>query len=496
MDNLESLNLSGMANNSQSAGSNQPLLPSDSEIPDSQHSEEHANTPNSNQVLENFTITPQSSVPAFSFMPLFVWPFSLISSIISGLVFRTLNLFGINKSVTSGNFDGYTAAPTSSSNVITENPELINANSAVKWLVKNCEQYPPIFMGEYSSALATARRAFKYLLIILISEIQDNSNDLLEILREKELIDYINSNNVIFWMGSVLESSGMQVAETLTSGKLPLFALAAPKFDPESNSFRLSIVARMDGIPETATAEAVKSRFLTNWMQTPISRYNNIIQSARNEQEERNRARELRLQQDAAYEASLTRDRIREDNLRIEKEEQKKRELRRQEKRIARENLAKNRQQWRLNVFQKYFDRPEPTGTPSDGVCTLSIRLSNGARIKRKFCGDDPLERIYMFIDTYDLFENKNSQSNQGKQLMPSASLEKDNTKDSDNIATQIDGYVHNYDFKVITAFPKIEISPSTESIRVFLEEQKLWPNVALIVDPLDSDELLTSEEE
>ncbi|PVU89685.1 hypothetical protein BB561_005220 [Smittium simulii] len=441
----------------------------------------------SSQVYTSF------NTPRFSFAPLVLWPFSLTSSLIIGLFTMLLSATGFNKKTTSGNFSQHISEQSSSAQ---ENDplNLRKANSAVKWLMKECgENYPPVYIGEYSEALAVARRGFKYMLVILVSEIQDDSSKLLEILKEQEFIDYINTNQIVFWLGSALEVSGMQVAETLMAGLLPLFALAVPRFDMESNNFKMSLIARLDGIPTNVelASNSSKSKPIIDWLALPISRHNSVIQSARRDQEERDRARDLRLEQDAAYHASLERDKIREQELRLQKEKLLQKQILRDERLKEKEILENQKLQWRNYIFNKYFASAEPTGSPSDRICTLSIRLENGMRVKRRFNGDDPTERVYMYIDTLSL-DDADTQT-----TPPSSTLGDTNKSANDSsivVPASLNNYNHIYNFSLMCSFPKLLMPASTQTIHDFLTETKNWPNVALVVELLDSDD--NSEDE
>ncbi|PVU91242.1 hypothetical protein BB559_004226 [Furculomyces boomerangus] len=417
--------------------------------------------------------------PKFSLFPLIVWPASLIVAIAKVILFNSMRLIGIQNKNTMEADTNYTRVAGASIDIprgrsSTESTTEYT-NKAIQWLKdNNAEQLPRLFIGEYSEALASSRRNFQYLFVILVSEIHDDSEALLSILKDQSFINYLNSSQIVVWVGSVLETRGIYVSNTLMAAAFPFFALAAPRFHTGTSMFRMSVIARLDGLPTSSSSSITQSSLLLDWLSRPISRHDSVLQMARREQEERNRARELREQQDAAYTASLERDRLREIEQKKQLEEQKKKALIKQQKKEAKLLLKKLKNEWRLNTSKSLFSESEPSGTPSDGVCTLSIRLMDGQRIKRKFNGADPIELVYKYIETLRISDVDDLEPNTNASHSESS------------ISESLKSYEHKYDFLLLATYPRTEFYPTNETIKECLEKVKMWPSAALVVESLD----------
>ncbi|OMH84180.1 FAS-associated factor 2-B [Zancudomyces culisetae] len=254
----------------------------------------------------------------------------------------------------------------------------------------------------------------------------------------------------------------------------------------------MSVIARMDGLPLSSynpdDAEAgvqAGTNQLVDWMSLPISAHDRVLQTARLEQEERERTRVLREQQDAAYVASLERDRIREQELQRKQLEEQERTRKKEARRSVRLEARDRRRLWRLHTYNKYFAGDEPTG---DNICTLTFRLSNGTRIRRKFSGDDPIERIYAFIESSFLSDDEKL-----KDSPLSLKLTEVLQSSSRNNLEERPATFH---FLLVTTFPRREIYPSKDPIRPALEAVKMWPSGAFIAEPTGDDSDLSSEDE
>ena len=109
------------------------------------------------------------------------------------------------------------------------------------------------------------------------------------------------SNNIVLWGGNVLDSEAYQVAAEYNCTKFPFSCLVC--LTPKEGSTRMSIVKRLAGpmSPQTYIAE----------IQTAINKYAPDLAGVRADRAAQDVARNLRTEQDSAYERSLARDRER-----------------------------------------------------------------------------------------------------------------------------------------------------------------------------------------
>ncbi|OMJ28639.1 UBX domain-containing protein 10 [Smittium culicis] len=469
-------------------------LADESSSSSSRNSQSSQTSPGQNDIDDSTNVTSASIEPGFSLLPLLFWPIYLVFAITRASFSTIMKIANLNKNSDHSSETAYSQIRNSSSfdgpSDLPESTSSSPQNSAKEWLLSlNPSNNLSFFSGDYGEALQVSKRNFQALIVILVSELKDDAKRLFPVLSNPELINYINDTNTLVYFNSVLEISGLHVAQTLMAGDMPFIAILAPKFDTETNSFKLSVVSRLDGLPTNPENDI---GFVYDFINRNIERHNRILQNARREQEERARARTLREQQDLDYHASLERDRIREMELR-EKERLKAAKM--EEKARRKENkilLNKQKRDWRVFTKNTVFNIDEPVGSPSDGVCVLSIRLEDGSRIKRKFNGSDSIETVYMYVETtklceedisdfYSDFPNFSQNQNSGKfPAMPES----------------IKNYKHKYDFNLVVPYPRSEFEPSQESIRECLQRVNMYPSALLMAESNNDDDDESSEEE
>ncbi|XP_033103546.1 FAS-associated factor 1-like [Anneissia japonica] len=111
------------------------------------------------------------------------------------------------------------------------------------------------------------------------------------------------------------------------------------------------------------------------------------------EDSERLAAEQLRLEQDAAYQASLIADRAKaEEKERTEREEREKQEREDQERR----EKEQNDEAIRLSLEQQVLE--EPPAEVKDGVSTLRMRLPDGEMLVRRFYANHAIKTLFYFI--------------------------------------------------------------------------------------------------
>ncbi|KAG4217079.1 hypothetical protein PC116_g34440, partial [Phytophthora cactorum] len=158
----------------------------------------------------------------------------------------------------------------------------------------------------------------------------------------------------------------------------------------------MSIVKRLAGPlpPATYLAE----------IQTAINKYAPDLASARAERTANEVARNLRTEQDSAYERSLARDRERARQRREAEAAAAEAERQARERAKAAERRAAQRQQWRR--WRAGTVAPEPEASAKD-VVRLALKMPDeaGGRIVRRFAGTTTVEELYAFVECYDLIK-------------------------------------------------------------------------------------------
>ena len=215
----------------------------------------------------------------------------------------------------------------------------------------------------------------------------------------------------------------------------------------------------IDRIEGPSTAEQIIQR-----LSQQVTRQSTALERLRAERRERELAREIRQQQDDAYEQSLRADR---EKARQKKEEREAAERQKLElERIEAEKVAALERKERHLKFL-FENLPEEPAAGESGCARLSFKLWNGERVIRRFRGTEPIEHIYVFVETIEFREDG---SKAGSQLE----------------AEEHVGYTHEYDFVLISPFPRTKITGRKKLIK---DEPALWPSASLVVELVGEDE-------
>ncbi|KAF9985089.1 hypothetical protein BGZ65_011761 [Modicella reniformis] len=304
---------------------------------------------------------------------------------------------------------------------------------AARFLTEYEESYgtthPNFFAGGYSAALNKAKNDLRFLVVYLHSDEHDATDSFCrDTLTDSELLSYLRTNDILVWGGDVKETEGFQ----------------------GSSSTKMVLIDRIEG---PSTSEQIIQRLTQQ-----ISRHSGSLERLRSDRRERELAREIRQQQDDAYEQSLRADR---EKARKQKEAHEAAERQRLEyERIEAEKVAALERKERHLKFL-FENLPEEPPAGEGGCARLSFKLWNGERVIRRFRGMESVENVYVFIETIEFRENGSK-----------ADLQTD--------AEEFVGYEHEYDFVLISPFPRTKV---TDRKKLIKDEPSLWPSASLVVE-------------
>lgn len=282
----------------------------------------------------------------------------------------------------------------------------------------------PFYEGGYAQAYDLAKKELRFLMVVLLSpEHDDTSAFVRETLLSQELVDYVkdSQNKIILWPGNVQDSEAYQVSNALNCSKFPFAALIV--HTPQDSSTSMSTIARVTGL-QPASAFVAKLRTATTQHSPALDR----VRATRNEQQA---TRNLREEQNSAYERSLAQDRERARQRREAEAAQATAEQEARAKADAEEREVQKVEQWKRWRAQSML--PEP-GPDAKEVTRVSIRLTSGERVIRKFSGNATMEELYAFVECYDVFML-------GEDL---------------SSATEPTGYKHSYKFCLVSPMPRV----------------------------------------
>ncbi len=282
----------------------------------------------------------------------------------------------------------------------------------------------PFYEGGYAQAYDLAKKELRFLMVMLFSpEHDDTSAFVRETLLLQDVVNYLRDpqNKIILWAGNVQDSEAYQVSNTLNCSKFPFAALIV--HTPQDSSTSMSTIARVTGL-QPASAFIAKLR-------TAIAQHSAALDRVRATRNEQQATRNLREEQNSAYERSLAQDRERARQRREAEAAQARTEREARAKADAEEQEVQKVAQWKR--WRAHSISSEPGPSVKD-VTRVSIRLTSGERVIRKFAENAKMEELYAFVECYDVLK-------EGGDLSP---------------ALEPTGYTHDYKFRLVSPMPRV----------------------------------------
>ena len=287
----------------------------------------------------------------------------------------------------------------------------------------------PLVNTSYARAFDTAKRDLRFLLVIPVSPEHDTTESFIRsILLSSSFKAFASdsSKDLIIWAGSVADPEPYQISNALNVTSFPFAALIAhtPSVSPTS----MSVISRLDRAADFATPEIFLAK-----IETAMTQYGEGLSHARAQRAEHQASRDLREQQNSAYERSLATDRARVQAKRdaeLEKQSIEKAELER-----ARKEQKHLRQLLQWKRWRAHKLAPEPSD-PKNAV-RVSVRMLDGARLIRSFPGHMPMEEVYAFVECYEVLPDMDSEKTLG------------------NCPEEPSDFSHEYHFRLVSPMPR-----------------------------------------
>ncbi|KAI0447200.1 UBX domain-containing protein [Xylaria telfairii] len=308
----------------------------------------------------------------------------------------------------------------------------------------------PFHEGGFAQALDLAKRDLKFLLIVLMSPEHDDTEAFTrDTLLAPEVVSFINdsTNDIVLWGGNVLDSEAYQVAAEYNCTKFPFSCLVC--LTPKEGSTRMSIIKRLGGALSASTYLAE--------IQTAINKYAPDLAGVRAERTAQQVSRNLRTEQDDAYERSLARDRERARQRKEAAAAAAATEKKALEEAEAAEQRERQKQQWRR--WRATTIQPEPdTSASAKGVVRLALMMPASGRIVRRFAAETTVEELYAFVECYDILTTNPELNGEDEKR------EADEEDDVDLPAEKPEGYVHEYGFRIVSPLPRVVYEPDEKT--------------------------------
>lgn len=310
------------------------------------------------------------------------------------------------------------------------------------------------FEGGYAQALEIAKKDLRFLLVVLQSDEHDDTTSFnRDTLTHVDVVHFLKDQNIVLWAGSVQDSEAYQVATALQCTKFPFAALIAlTPTSPSASTQAMSVVSRTTG----PTPPAVLITKLT----AAITAHSESLSRLRAQRAVHEADREIRAQQNSAYELSLARDQERA-RQRKEEAEQIAREEAAVREAVAAAGLVESNKaawkRWRASTLPE-----EPAHGPD--TVRVSIRTGDGERIVRRFAGDAEMEQVYAFVECLDVELDEKGRV-QGRAEKPSE-------------------YEHVWGFRLVSPMPRRVFESVEGTVKACL-----WPSANLVVEAVGDDD-------
>jgi len=279
----------------------------------------------------------------------------------------------------------------------------------------------PFFESGYAQAFDLAKKNLQFLLVVLVSPEHDETASFVrDTLLSREVVDFVRdpANNIVLWAGNVQDAEAYQVSSALNCTKFPFASLIV--HTPQVSSTAMGIATRIAG-PTPPAQFIAKLRAAMQAHTEPLNR----VRAQRQEQQS---TRNIRQQQDSAYERSLATDRER---ARKKKEEQERR-TREEKEALAREKAAeryaRDLVQWRK--WRAASISAEPSAEVKD-IVRIAVKLPSEERVVRKFTANAHIEELYAFVECYEVLG------------------------EIDEKVQEPEGFEHEYKFQLVSPMPR-----------------------------------------
>jgi FAS-associated factor 2 len=307
----------------------------------------------------------------------------------------------------------------------------------------------PFFESGYAQAFDLAKKNLQFLLVILVSPEHDETNSFIhDTLLSPDVVSFIRdpSNNIILWAGNVQDSEAYQVSCALNCTKFPFSSLIV--HTPQVSSTAMGIATRITG-PVPPTQYISKLRTSMQAHLEPLAR-------VRAQRQEQQTTRNIRQQQDSAYERSLATDRERARKKKEDAERAAKAEKEALAAQQAADLYARNLTQyrrWRASLIP-----PEPPATDTN-IARIAVKLPSETRVVRRFAASAPIDDLYAFVECYEYLDDAGG--------------------------SRPEGFEHKYDFRLVSPMPR-EVFGVEEGGTV---RERVGRSGNLIVERIDGEE-------
>ncbi|KAI9675631.1 MAG: hypothetical protein M1817_000998 [Caeruleum heppii] len=384
-------------------------------------------------------------------------PFSIVLRLLSASYRLFSRLFPFLPRLFSGRGAGTSSQPSQRRDTTGRRP-LNPRDTAARFIREFEEEHGshelPFIENGYAQALDKAKSDLKFLLVILTSPEHDETVSFVQdTLLAPEVVSYIRDpqNHIILWAGNVQDSEAYQVSAALHCTKFPFAALIT--HTPSTSSTAMSVVTRIVG--------SIGSTAFVAKLRTAISQYSESLDGVRATRAARQSERNLREEQNSAYERSLAQDRERARQRREAEAARARQEREAKDRAETEAREAENLARWKRWRSQNLAAEPDAS---TKDVVRLSVRMASGERIVRRFSPTTTMEELYAFVACHD--------------------MEEATVDEKQDVISKPPSYEHKYDFRLVSPMPRTVYAVDEAATVV----EQLGRSGNLIMEPIAED--------
>ncbi|EKM74991.1 hypothetical protein AGABI1DRAFT_88082 [Agaricus bisporus var. burnettii JB137-S8] len=358
-------------------------------------------------------------------------------------------------------------------------PSRVSARNAQSddCLAEGKKLLPDFIISSYDQFLRTCQREFKIGCVILLTEEHDDTPEFKRAtLTNSDFVKALYNNDILAWGGDVRDLEAWNGSEKLQATTYPFIAFVAlqPKRTPSSSSRShsssspqpvLTVLSRHQGKPYPSSSGPTSAQTLIDHLDRQLlPRVNPFLERLRAQQRERERDRQLRDEQDRAFQEAARRDKERiEAKIAAEKAEtEAKRKAEEVEKAAIlkqEQEAAEARQREELRMVWRCWTRKAVVGpmmtAGGGGDFRIAIRLPTGTRVVQSFALTTSLTALYAFVDSQLIpshFEPKDDP------VTPPEGKETGGEKAIEKQIVAVGGATSWWGFQLAMAYPRLEI--------------------------------------
>lgn len=417
------------------------------------------------EVARRIVVQPPAPVvrPSF-FMAILLSPFNLGYRLLAGLWSAVQYILGF--------VPGFGAFRRMASGAQAAPRRQLNPRDAASRFKREFEEatgaksLPFVEMG-YTQAYDKAKTEPKYLMMVLLApEHDDTKSYARDTLLHPDVVEFINNpaNNIMLWGGSVRDPEAYQVSIEHRVTKFPFMAMicVTPK---EGGSTRMGTVKRVVG--------PVSPAYLVEQLRLTTAKYADDLAAVRAVRVANEATRDIRIEQDNAYERSLAIDRERARQRQEAERQRQEAEQQAREREAEAARQAKLGKQWR--AWRATTLAPEPAAdTAAANIVRVAIKLPEsrgGERLRRSFAADATVEELYAFVECNSTEADEDEEAEEEEPI-------------SEKV-TKPAGYTHVYKFQIASMMPR-EVHEPSES-KTLLEA--IGKSASLVVEEVEESE-------